>query len=381
LGCRQTCISRLRHNNSFKPSRIARTGLTQALYRYRVLPKFLPRWQLKTNAFIFALLLAPLHVHAQRHLPILDMHLHASAADEQGPPPMAMCTPITKFTAWDPVKSSYTDVFKARVKQPPCPNPVWSPMTDEAVMLGTIAAMKKLNIIGVLSGSPDRVATWRAAAPDRFLPALAFQIGHDHLSPEQIRALHASGKLTVLGEVTNQYAGIAPDDPRMEPYWALAEELDIPVGIHVGTGPPGVIYLGSTGYRARLHSALTMEEVLVRHPKLRVYIMHAGYPMLDDMLAVLYAHPQVYVDVGVIVYTQPRAAFYRYLQVIVDSGFGNRVMFGSDQMVWPGVIERAVDVIKEAPFLSAEQKRDILYNNAARFLRLSDAAIAKHHQQ
>jgi predicted TIM-barrel fold metal-dependent hydrolase len=85
-----------------------------------------------------------------------------------------------------------------------------------------------------------------------------------------------------------------------------------------------------------MHSALTIEEVLVKHPKLRVYIMHAGYPMIDDLLALLYPHPQVYVDIGVIVYTQPRPAFYRYLQAIVHAGFANRVMFGSDQIVWPG---------------------------------------------
>jgi uncharacterized protein len=107
--------------------------------------------------------------------------------------------------------------------------------------------------------------------------------------------------------------------------------------------------------------------------------MHAGYPLLEDLLALLYAHPHVYVDVGVIVFTQPRTAFYRYLRQIVEAGFGNRVMFGSDQMVWPGVIERSLAVIEEAPFLSKEQKRDILYNNAARFLRLSDEEIQKHH--
>lgn len=54
-------------------------------------------------------------------------------------------------------------------------------------------------------------------------------------------------------------------------------------------------------------------------------------------------------------------------------------MFGSDQMNWPGTIERAIEGIESATFLSAEQKRDILYNNAARFLRLSEADIAKHH--
>ena len=160
------------------------------------------------------------------------------------------------------------------------------------------------------------------------------------------------------------------------------EDLDVSVAVHVGTGPPGAPYNGYTNYRARMHSALVvMEEMLIKHPDLRVYLMHAGYPMLDDLLALLYTHPQVYVDVGVIVWHQPRAAFYRYLQGIFDAGFGGRVMFGSDQMVWPGVIERSIAVINDAPFLSGEQKRDIFYNNAARFLRLSDEQIAKHHGQ
>ena len=107
--------------------------------------------------------------------------------------------------------------------------------------------------------------------------------------------------------------------------------------------------------------------------------MHAGWPMIDDLLAVLWAHPQLHVEVGVIVWALPRAEFYRYLQRIVEAGFGSRVMFGSDQMVWPGVIERSIRVIEEAPFLNERQKRDILYNNAARFLRLSEDAIARHH--
>ena len=125
---------------------------------------------------------------------------------------------------------------------------------------------------------------------------------------------------------------------------------------------------------------ITASLVLVRYPRLRVYLMHAGYPLLDDLLALLYVHPQVYVDVGIIVYTQPRAAFYRYLRGIMEMGFGKRVMFGSDQMVWPETIARAVAIIEEAPFLSTDEKRDILYNNAARFLRLSEEEVARHHE-
>jgi predicted TIM-barrel fold metal-dependent hydrolase len=46
------------------------------------------------------------------------------------------------------------------------------------------------------------------------------------------------------------------------------------------------------------------------------------------------------------------------------------LMFGSDQMRWPEMIGEGIEAIEEADFLTAEQKRDILYNNAARFLRM-----------
>ena len=325
----------------------------------------------------FATLVIPLA--AQQREPIIDVHMHALAADAQGPPPLGMCTPVPEFPAWDPA-TSYGDLFIRQLKKPACADPIWSPTTDDELMKETLAIAERRNIIGVLSGPAARVEAWARVNPRRFIRGLSFQLGDkDTPSPAALRAMHGRGDLQVLGEVANQYAGILPGDPRMEPYWALAEELDMPVGIHIGPGPSGVIYMGATGYRAHMHSALTIEEVLVKHPKLRVYIMHAGYPMIDDMLAVLYAHPQVYVDVGVIVYTQSRPAFYRYLQAIVDAGFANRVMFGSDQMVWPGTIERAIAVIDEAPLLTKQQKRDIFYNNAARFLRLSKEDIARHH--
>ena len=48
---------------------------------------------------------------------------------------------------------------------------------------------------------------------------------------------------------------------------------------------------------------------------------------------------------------------------------GKRVMFGSDEMRWPEKIGAAIEAIEQAPFLTAEQKRDVLYHNAVRFLR------------
>lgn len=107
--------------------------------------------------------------------------------------------------------------------------------------------------------------------------------------------------------------------------------------------------------------------------------MHYGSPLVDEMIALLYAHPQVYVDVAGNDWGYPRPHFYRQLRKLMEAGLGERIMWGSDQMVWPRTIEIAIETIEKAPFLSESQKRDIFYHNAARFLRLSEEEIARHH--
>ncbi|HEY8131698.1 MAG TPA: hypothetical protein VII12_07375 [Thermoanaerobaculia bacterium] len=54
----------------------------------------------------------------------------------------------------------------------------------------------------------------------------------------------------------------SPDDKRMEPYWALAEVLDIPVSIHMGEGPPGApIFYNNAAHFLRLSA----EEIAKHH--------------------------------------------------------------------------------------------------------------------
>ena len=309
--------------------------------------------------------------------PIIDMHLHALEVDAQGPPPMGMCPGrIEGFPAMEPGRP-YPETFMEVFKKPPCEKPVWSPTTASELMERTFAVMKRRNVYGVTSGS--RTQEWQKALPERIIPSLDFELGLKNApSVQAVRKMLTSGAYRAFGEVSNQYQGFDPSAPAFDAYLALVEELDMPMSIHLGTGPPGAPYLEWPKYRARLHSPLTIEEALIKHPRLRVSLMHAGWPMIDDLLAVMWTHPQVYVDVGIISYALPRAGFHDYLRRIVEAGFGKRVMFGSDQMVWPEVLDAAIDSIEQAPFLSAEQKRDILYNNAARFLKLSDAEKARH---
>ena len=323
-----------------------------------------------------ALLLPRLDNHAQQRLPIIDMHLHA--ADRSLP--WALCIPWVTQVPLLEANKTWEESWNAMVTNPPCSNPIRSPTEPRALMEQTIAVLDRRNIIGVLSGRPDRVLQWTAAAPHRLIPAVQFQLGRDEMSPDSLRRLFQSGKFAVFGEIGNQYSGIGPDDERMEPYWALAEALDIPVAIHMGEGLPGATFVVAPKYRARLTSPFLLEEVLTRHPRLRISVMHYASPLIDEMIAMLGAYPQLYVDIGGIQWFYPTPYFYDQLRRLVDAGFGKRVMYGSDQSDWPGVIEPAIAIIEEAPFLNAEQKRDILYNNAARFLRLSKEEIAKHHR-
>jgi predicted TIM-barrel fold metal-dependent hydrolase len=228
--------------------------------------------------------------------------------------------------------------------------------------------MRRLNIRGVLSDAPGAVNTWREAAPELFIPARMFNLAYSPETPEMLREAFLNGEFAVLGEVTNQYMGFLADDARFDAYWALAEELDIPVGIHLGVGPPGTPALTDGAYR--LQSARQIEEVLARHPRLRVYIMHAGYPYTAETKAMLYAYPQLHVDTGILQAAIPREDYHAFFSDLVRAGFADRILFGSDQMNWPGLIEEGINAINEAPYLTYEQKKAILHDNAVRFLRL-----------
>jgi uncharacterized protein len=166
---------------------------------------------------------------------------------------------------------------------------------------------------------------------------------------------------------------MSPADPALEPYFAWLKNSMYPSESTWGKARPVEPNVeGYSAYRVRMGNPLLLEDVLIRHPKLRLYVMHYGSRFLDDMIALLYSYPQVYVDVAGDDWESPRRQFHSQLRRLVEAGFEKRILFGSDQMIWPDTIRLTIETIESADFLSDEQKRDIFYNNAVRFLRLDE---------
>lgn len=286
----------------------------------------------------------------ERDEPIIDVHLHAYPAAMQFDRPIV--NPITGKR---------------------------SPIRNGADHLSAcLAEMKRLNVTrGIVSGGDgDRLGAavaWRDRDPSRILVGAGVRGSDDTPLPPlgELRQLHAAGKLQVIGELSAQYAGLSLSDPQYDALLSLAEELDVPIALHTGTMPEGTTFDPCCRTaRARLGNPEYVEEALNRHPKLRLNLMHCGWPYLEDTMAMLMLYPNVYADTGAIDWLLPQAAFNDYLQALVKAGFGKRIMFGTDQMYWPDAIGLAVQRIKSAAFLTQAQKRDILYNNAVRFYRL-----------
>lgn len=243
----------------------------------------------------------------------------------------------------------------------------------------------------VLSGLLDDLRAWERVDPGRYLPSLVFpcaggrapitgrscfNTSADLPDTTWLREELQAGRIRGFGEMSPAYMGMSPADARLEPYWRLAEEFDIPVAIHMGFGPPAAAYesspapFKSPGYRIAVGDPLLLEDVLLKHRRLRLLVMHAGWPRLEPMLALLYAHPGVHVDLAGLHARLPAAEYERYLRGLVQAGFADRILFGSDFLYAAGA---GIDAILEADLLTPGQKAAILCANAARFLRLDPA--------
>jgi len=298
--------------------------------------------------------------------PIIDIHVHAMRLGANNPNLPVLCPWFLEnmpgTTPGTPLALPMGDG---------CVDPLQPAHSDEELREAFLETLERLNITAVAFGDAEILHTWKEAAPDRIIPGIGVS-SPDDITVEAMRDSLETGFYHVMSECAPQYQGVSPSDMTLDAYFAIAEELDIPVGIHMGTGGNGMTNIAGSKFRAAMGNPLLLEDLLHRHPNLRVWVQHAGYPLIDELIAVMGWNAYVFLDLSGFIWSYPLEEIHATIKRLVQAGFGKRIMYGTDFIFWPRMIEASIGVIESASYLTEEQKRDILYNNAARFLKIDE---------
>lgn len=155
---------------------------------------------------------------------------------------------------------------------------------------------------------------------------------------------------------------LAIDDRRMYPLYAKCVELDIPVNIHVGVN----FSLKSSPDFGRPEM---LDRVLCDFPELRAIASPPGWPWVQELLAVAWRHPNLWIG---LVAMRPK------LMAVENSGYGPLMQYGrtvlKDRMIvgtaWPmQPMDRVLDEVRQLPIEDDIAAR-WLGGNARTFLQL-----------
>ncbi len=115
--------------------------------------------------------------------------------------------------------------------------------------------------------------------------------------------------------------GFHPTDSRAMRIYELAESLSMPIYFLHGEKIPAVANL-------QFNQPVALDEVAQAFPNLKMVISHFGYPWVDQTIALLGKHPNIFSDVAGIM-TRPWQA-YRILTLAYEYDVMEKLLFGSD---------------------------------------------------
>jgi predicted TIM-barrel fold metal-dependent hydrolase len=299
--------------------------------------------------------------------PIIDMHVHSTAVGNTPRPDRCLWF-LEEMPGTDPKNAA---TFSYSGLPTDCVDPVKYATSDADLKAQFIETLERLNITAVTFGNTDVLYSWKNAAPNRIIPGIGVSAPGD-ITVQAMQDSLSSGFYKVMSECAPQYQGVSPSDMSLDAYFAVAEKLDIPVGIHMGTGGNGSANIRGSKFRAAMGNPLELEDLLHRHPNLRVWVQHTGYPFTDELIAVMGWNAYVFCDISGFIWSYSQDEVHMVIKRLVQAGFGKRIMYGTDFLGYPKMIEASIGLIQHATYLTEEQKRDILYNNAARFLRINE---------
>ncbi len=180
------------------------------------------------------------------------------------------------------------------------------------------------------------------------------------------------GKRIAAGEIVGfklypGYQYFYPADERLEPVYAAAARLKVPVTIHTGdlftegaSQPPLLKY----------SHPLNVDEAAALHPDVTFIIAHLGNPWMLDAAEVIYKNPNVYADLSGLFDEEIDAADGARVHARIDEaialiGDAQRFLFGTD---WPIIAhEEYIAFFKR--IIPQEDQAAFFHGNAQRLFR------------
>lgn len=211
--------------------------------------------------------------------------------------------------------------------------------------------------------SDEEVADFVRTNPDRFIGFTAVHPDRE-IEINLTRIDRAVNELGLHGIKLNPASGFYPNDQRLYPIYEKASMLGLPIVVHMGIKPP------SEGSRLKYCLPVYLDDLIVDFPELTVIVAHGAYPWVDELIAVALYAPNVFVDISTLNQIE-EALGYPVLRPVLEKlvkALGSaRIVFGSDGIF---NIEPIVGAVLHAEFLTENDRRKILEENARRILRL-----------
>ncbi|MFN8442418.1 MAG: amidohydrolase family protein [Caldilineaceae bacterium] len=153
------------------------------------------------------------------------------------------------------------------------------------------------------------------------------------------------------------------NDKRYYPIYAKCVELDIPVWIHtsVNFAPKLSMEVGRPIY---------LDEVAGHFPELKIIAGHGGWPWVNELMAILWRHENVFADISAIRprYVGTPGTGWETLIQYGNSLLQDKILFGT---AWPAQnFKQCVDEVLALP-IKDTVKRKWLGENAQRVFNLS----------
>ncbi|EFK09369.1 amidohydrolase family protein [delta proteobacterium NaphS2] len=274
-------------------------------------------------------------------MPVIDFHIHVTLPKEYAPWFLEWLRPILEG---DPAKEL------RRVLQ--TPQAMLEYLDDQGIDYAVCLAETNPLVTGVSTN--ERVAEFCSYSP-RLIP---FANINPYIVADLASELERCVEMGHRGlKLYPSYQHFYPNNHRLYPLYAKAQDMKIPVMFHTGTST-------FPGARIKYSDPLVLDDVAVDFPELTLIMAHSGRGFwYDRAFSLARMHAHIYLEITGLP-PKKLPLYFPDLEKLAD-----KVIFGSD---WPAVTNIAGNIaaIRSLPFAD-ETKEKILGLNAAQVLGLT----------